>query len=287
MNSFTGMSFKDNGNNFKVAGEINEEIQETHRYPRFFVTDTEELPREGGVVRITGDDCAHAKTVLRMKSGDCAVLCDGKCHEAAARLEHYDGGSVYFNAEVPRDSTGECRAQLTLYFSSMKGDKNEFVVQKAVELGAARIVPLITKRCVSRPDEKSARRKIEKYRRIAYEAAKQCGRGIIPEVSEFTDFSKMLKMFEEVSNRGGLSAKEQGIMFYELALQTAKARFESLTELKAVSIITGCEGGFTHEEAEAASKAGFSLCTLGRRILRAETAPIAALTLILHELGEL
>ena len=253
---------------------------ELHRYPRFYVAEIPALGETSHIVAyITGEDAVHARTVLRMKPGDIAVLCDGNCNEAVAVLENYSGAGVNFRILEVRASAGETAVPITLYFACCKGGKNEFIVQKAVELGAARIVPLLTQRCVSRPDAASARRKSERYRKIAYEAAKQCGRGKLPDVCEFTEFADL--------TRDGLSAENLGIMFYELAAPDGKISGINFSGCKSVSVITGCEGGFTPEEAQSAQDAGFNLCTLGGRILRAETAPIAALTLILHELAEI
>jgi len=164
----------------------------------------------------------------------------------------------------------EASVQVTLYQSLTKGDKMDMIVQKAVELGVHRIVPVITSRCVSRPDEKSLRKKIERWQKISVGAAQQSCRGLVPQVSDAVSFQAAL--LESVEN-------DLSIIFYE-------GGGESLSQLvnkdiKSVAIFVGCEGGFDISEVQIAKEKGVIPATLGRRILRAETAPLAGISAIM------
>ncbi len=152
----------------------------------------------------------------------------------------------------------------------------EFIVQKAVECGASEIIPIFTKRCVSRPDEKQMSKKLPRYQKIALEAAKQCGRGIIPTVKntvEFTDLNKFI------------SPENTGIMFYECSETPLKDAVNGFK--KNVDIVIGSEGGFEPAEAEELRKMGFAAASLGKRILRCETAPIAAISVLMNMTGNM
>ena len=145
--------------------------------PRFFVDSIEESP-----IEISGGDARHIALSLRMKQGDGLVRCDGDGGEAVCKIASLCPESVILDVEERRKSLAEPKTRVTLYQAIPKSDKLEYIVQKAVELGAYRIVPVLTSRCISRPDEKSAAKKLERLRKIAAEAAKQSGRGIVPQV---------------------------------------------------------------------------------------------------------
>ena len=157
-----------------------------------------------------------------------------------------------------------------------KGDKMEFIVQKAVECGASEIIPFFSKRCVSRPDVKAIAKKTERYRRIALEAAKQCGRGIIPKVGEAVEFSALTEL---------ISGENTGILFYECAELPLKAAVSDFKHN--VDIIIGSEGGFEPSEAAYLTERGLAAVSLGKRILRCETAPIAAISILMNMTGNM
>jgi len=243
-----------------TCGEFN--ADETWRYPRFFTTEI-----SGGTARLCGNDLKHAGGVLRMKEGSYAVVCDGACTDYLARYK--GGGMMELLSDKP--NTAELNVKVHLFMSALKGEKNEFVVQKAVELGAAAVTPVITSRCVAVPDMKSRPRKTERYRRIAYEAAKQCGRGIIPLVGEYTDFRSAVDC---------INNEKKGILFYECGgVKLTESVFEGAGE---IAVFIGSEGGYSQDEAVYAVSKGFTAATLGNRILRADTAPVAALTLLAY-----
>ena len=243
---------------------------ERWRYPRFF---TENISEDSAV--LSGDDAKHAVQVLRMRKGDFAVICDGKGSDFLAQLE-YSGAECVFSVLEKTANEAEPNVHLRLFQAMPKSDKMEFIVQKAVECGACEIIPFFSKRCVSRPDKKQMQKKIERYRRIAYEAAKQCGRGVIPTIGDAVEFSELLDMF---------SAENTGILFYECAELSLK---EAVPELKQnIDIIIGSEGGFEEYEAAQLAQRGFIPVSLGKRILRCETAPIAAISVLMNMTGNM
>lgn len=243
---------------------------ERWRYPRFF---TENISEDTAVVE--GDDAKHISVVLRMRAGDIAVLCDGRGTDYLARLETAERGCCTFTVLESTPNLAEPSVHLRLFQAMPKGDKMEFIVQKAVECGAAEVIPFFSKRCVSRPDPKQMEKKTERYRRIAEEAAKQCGRGVIPKVGAAVEFSALKSM---------ISPENTGILFYECA----EAPLSALPEMKRnIDIVIGSEGGFEQSEAQELERAGFSVVSLGKRILRCETAPVSAISVLMNMTGNL
>ena len=243
---------------------------ERWRYPRFFAH------TDGDTAVITGEDAKHIGTVLRMKAGELAVLCDGEGQDCLCRISAVYKELVEFEVLDRQRNEAEPSVFVTLFQCMPKGDKMDLIVQKAVELGVGRIVPVLSKRCVSRPDEKSFVKKIQRWQKIAEEAAKQCGRGKIPEVGEQKDLKAAVKDY---------SQSKKGILFYECGgVQLSEAVDKSDGE---IGIFVGSEGGFEAEEAEFAAEHGIVAATLGKRILRCETAPLAALAVLMNLTGNM
>ena len=193
---------------------------------------------------------------------------------ATVKLTNNTGEEVTVDIREKRTSSTEPRGKITLYQALPKGDKMEWIIQKSVELGVFRIVPILTSRCVSRPDAKSMEKKVQRFNKIAAEAAKQSGRGILPKVSGLLTLEQAAK---DVSGKG--------IVFYE----KGGARLAELIapEDTEIGIFVGSEGGFAPEEIALLEKAGVEPATLGRRILRCETAPICGLSVLLSLLGDI
>ena len=224
---------------------------------------------------ITGADSRHISRVLRMKPGDILTLSDGKGYDYQCEIGECQPEKVLIRILSKEKNQTEPDVEITLYQALPKGDKLDFIVQKAVELGVFRVVPILTKRCVARTDSAGFIKKRERLTRIAIEAAKQCGRGIIPEVSNILNFDEALAQMGD----------EPSVVFYEGG---GRRLTEFLPpDLKSVSVFVGSEGGFEEEEIIALEEKGVCRATLGRRILRCETAPLAALTLLLHLTGEM
>ncbi|MCH5323715.1 MAG: 16S rRNA (uracil(1498)-N(3))-methyltransferase [Eubacterium sp.] len=244
---------------------------ERWRLPRFFSNDIDESE-----IAVNDEDSKHITSVLRMRAGEKAVICDGNGTDYLCELiSAGQRENARFNIIESRQNAAEPDVEVTLYQAMPKSDKLEFIVQKATELGAARIVPFLSKRCVSRPDDKSAAKKLVRLQRIAYEAAKQCGRGKIPDVLPMTDFKSAVT---------GIADDETAIMFYECGGE----KFNALTfPKKKIAVFIGSEGGFEPEEAQLAEEHGVTLVSLGERILRCETAPVTALSLLMNVTGNL
>lgn len=232
--------------------------------PRFFC---ENITSEKAVVE--GGDAVHIAKALRMKVGDEVVLCDKKGYDYNCEITSI-GEVVEFKVISSEKNLTEPSVKVTLYQCLPKSDKFEFIIQKAVEMGATKIVPVQSEFCIARGDKKSFEKKLERYNSIAEAAAKQCGRGIIPTVAPIIDFKKAVENAQD----------ELKLIFYEHGGEMVSSVVDSQ---KSISIFIGSEGGFSQNEVELAEKSGIKTATLGKLILRCETAPIAALALIMHE----
>lgn len=239
--------------------------------PRFF---TENIT-DGKYAVITGDDARHISRSLRMKNGDAlTVSCDGIDYSCVIKSisDDFVELEVLFYDKCKSEPT----IDLTLYQAVPKLDKFEFIIQKSVELGVNRIVPVLTRRCVSRPSKKDFEKKLQRYQRIALEAAKQSGRGIIPAVMPIINYTEALEQ---------MRASDRALMLYELGgVRFSEADLENA---KTVSLLIGSEGGFDEAEVLKADEAGVKRIWLGDRILRCETAPLAAVSITMFLTGNL
>lgn len=236
---------------------------------RFFVDEI----RQPIVLR--GEHFRHL-AVLRVRIGDELTLCCGDGYDYICRIESMDKEQARLRLTERRESEGEASISVTLFFSVLKGDKNEWVVQKATELGVAEIVPLIT-RYVQAHDRAP---KTERLQKIAREAAQQCGRGRIPVVRSAISFAELLPR---------LSSFDEVIFPYEKASEPslrAYLRARADKTVRRAAVIVGSEGGFADEEASALQDKGVVPVTLGKRILRAETANVAVLSALFYEWGQ-
>lgn len=244
---------------------------ERWRYPRFFTENISE-----NIAILEGEDAKHAATVLRMRAGDIAVICDGRRTDYLAEATETSPACCTFRILEKSPNQAEPSIHLRLFQAMPKSDKMEFIVQKAVECGAAEIIPFFSERCVSRPDAKQMEKKLVRYQKIALEAAKQCGRGVIPTVGAAVEFSALKSL---------ISAENTGILFYECASTPLR---EAVTDFREnVDIVIGSEGGFEPREAEELQGFGLVPVSLGKRILRCETAPIAAISILMNMTGNM
>lgn len=240
---------------------------------RFFVT-PEELNEN--TVTLTGENAQHA-SVLRLKEGEEVVLCDGQGREAVCAVIRCANKFTDVEVRERRESVSEASVRVSVYMAFAKSDKLEHVIQKATELGAYEIVAFPTNRCVSRPDEKSLKKKLERWQKIAASAAEQSGRGRIPEVRTVGSYAEALRQAAEA---------DKALMFYENEQAVTLKMALSEGSYSTVSLLTGPEGGLEEREVEQARNAGLQVCTLGRRILRCETAPLCALSAVMYDAGE-
>ncbi len=236
---------------------------------RFFVC-KEDLSLDS--VALTGENAQHAK-VLRLKAGEQILLCDGEGQEALCVLEE----GLTLRILQRRPSVTEPRVRVSVYMAFPKADKLEHVTQKATELGAYEIVAFPSSRCISRPDAKSLGKKLERWQKIAASAAEQSGRGRIPQVITLGSYAEALKRAAQA---------ELGLLFYENEQSTTLKMALQSKVFSSVSLLTGPEGGLEEAEVRQAMEAGLQVCTLGKRILRCETAPLCALSAVMYDSGE-
>lgn len=243
--------------------------------PRFFTTAIQfDAAAQAGSAVLDGEDGRHIARALRMRPGERVTLCDGAGFDYDGEIESIAGDSVAVRITDKRRNESEPALRVALYPGMPKADKLELVTQKATELGVSEICPVLTARSVSRPDAKAAAKKQERLQRIALEAAKQSGRGAVPAVAALTDFRTAVQ-----------NAKGAKILFYEgggAPLSACLPAGES-----EVSVFFGPEGGFDAEEVEFARAHGAVTATLGPRILRTETAPLAALAILMFMTGNM
>lgn len=239
--------------------------------PRFFL---ESIADEKHAV-ISGEDARHISRSLRMKTGDALIVsCSGIDYSCIIESINDE----FVNLEIL--SYNKCKSEpsidLTLYQAMPKLDKLEMIIQKSIELGTNRIVPVLTHRCISRPDKKDFSKKLQRYNKIALEAAKQSGRGIIPEVLPIINYTEALKQ---------MKLSDKALMLYECG--GTPFSDVDFSGIKTASLLIGSEGGFDEEEASEADKAGITRIWLGDRILRCETAPLAAISITMFLTGNL
>ena len=237
--------------------------------PRFFIDGTAD-----GRAYIAGADALHIAKALRMRPGEALTLCDGKGTDFEGVLETVTDRQVTVRITASRPSQAEPTLAVTLYQGLPKGDKMDWIVQKAVELGVTAVVPVATRRSVARLEGK-ADKKQERWLRIAAEAAGQCGRGMLPSVERPLSWSQALSCL----------SGEPALVFYEGGGRPLRELVTPST--RRLSVFVGPEGGFDPEEIDAIRRQGGGVATLGPRILRCETAPLAALTLLMHLSGNM
>lgn len=240
--------------------------------PRFFTGQV-----RGDLAEINGEDARHIALSLRMKEGERITVCDARGTDYQCVIQRVQPELISLAVTESAPSAGEPSVDITLYQAMPKGDKLEYIIQKAVELGVGRIVPVLSRRCVSRPDEKSIAKKLVRYNKIALEAAKQCGRGRVPQVEPMLDFGAAVER---------IAKAPLGIIFYENAEISLRETLSKKLQNE-VSILIGSEGGFESGEVRAATERGLLPLSLGSRILRCETAPLAAVTAILYQAGDI
>lgn len=240
---------------------------------RFFVNPDEMRSDE---ILLAGENAVHAK-VLRLKVGEQVLICDGAGKECVCSVKSITPGEMQLSVISRQASVSEAKVKVSVYMAFPKADKLEHVIQKVTELGAFEIITFPSARCVSKPDEKSLKKKLERWQKIAASAAEQSGRGRIPEVVVLSSFKEALSRAAEA---------DMPIMFYENEHATTLRMALESCSYETVSLLSGPEGGLEEKEVEMAKEAGLRICTLGRRILRCETAPLCGLSAVMYACGE-
>ncbi len=246
---------------------------------RFFV-DTKNILEEQNYIFIDNvEDNKHISKVLRLTEGDCIEVCDGHNNEYITKIQTISKSKVDLSILEKKLSETEPNIKVTLFQSIPKSDKMEMIIQKVTELGIFNVFPVISKRTIIKLNGKNEQKKIERWRRIAIEAAKQCKRGIIPDINTPITFEQMLESVYQYDLVIIPYEKEKGQGFKNL--------LKSNGCLKKIAIVIGPEGGFDDQEILTARKAGAVPVTLGPRILRTETAGFVALSILMYEIGDI
>ena len=242
---------------------------------RFYVSADQLAEKE---VFISGGDVNHIKNVLRLEVGDWIVACDGNGTDYVSRIQSICSDEVVASIEKVQPTGTELPVKITLFQGMPKKDKLELIIQKAVELGACEIVPVMTKRTVVKlSEEKKINKRLERWQSIAYAAAKQCDRGIIPTVHTPVSYEEALAMADQL---------DYNVIPYELqtGMEEARKIVDQACKQRSLGIFIGPEGGFEPEEVERAMTRNIHPMTLGKRILRTETAGMALLSILMFQM---
>lgn len=242
----------------------------------------------GDVIEILGGDVNHMKNVLRMKPGEEITVSDGFGQEYRCSVQEFSGDTAQVRILDHHEVSVELPSRLVLFQCLPKGDKMELIIQKAVELGAARIVPVASRRCVVKLDAKKEESRRKRWQAIAESAAKQSGRAVIPEVCPMVSFAGALQQAAELDVR---------LIPYECAdeilggdgespMEKTRKLLSGIRRGQSVGIFIGPEGGLEKSEVESAMAAGVRPITLGKRILRTETAGLCILSVLMFQLEE-
>lgn len=253
---------------------------------RYFVAPSQMTDR---TVEISGEDARHLGTVMRAKPGDSFIACDGRGRVVLASVSGISNQTIRADILRPLPSDAETAWRLTVAQSLPKGDKLETVIQKGTEAGACAFQPFVSRRTIVQYDARKEAKRLERWRKIAKEAAEQSHRDVIPEVWPVCGWNELLQQFssfdlvlmcDEAEGKAGTRPLRPVLRAFRMKQAHAPKRPEVL-------IVVGPEGGFDPEEAEAAALAGAQRVGLGKRILRTETAALYALACLAYESGEL
>lgn len=244
---------------------------------RFYISEEQIAENE---ITIAGGDVNHIRNVLRLEEGDWVVACNGQGRDYVSRIYLIEKDRVVLEVEKVQDTGTELQTRITLFQGIPKKEKMEFIIQKAVELGVYDIVPVMMKRCVVKfSDDKKVQKKQERWQAIAEAAAKQCDRGIIPVVHEPVSIEEAFDMAR---------ALEYNMIPYELqeGIDHSREIVAHACTQDTVGIFIGPEGGFETMEVERAIACGIEPITLGKRILRTETAGMALLAIMMFQMQQ-
>ena len=242
-----------------------------------FFVDASQVSEE--TIRIEGTDVNHMKNVLRMRIGEEVTVSDGQGKEYLCQVRDFEEEQVQLKIVETKASDAELPSKIYLFQGLPKADKMELVIQKAVELGAFEVIPVAMKRSVVKLDAKKAESKVKRWNAIAESAAKQSKRSILPQVSDVVTFAQAVKMAENCQIK---------LLPYECAdgMEKTKRLIENITPGQDIAVFIGPEGGFDLDELGLAKEAGCEIITLGKRILRTETAGMMLLSVLMYHLEQ-
>lgn len=244
---------------------------------RFFV-DSTGISKD--YINIEGPDVNHIKNVLRLQEGNEIVICDGEGNDFSTIIESINDKNIKAKIESIKKAETEPNLKVTLFQGLPKGDKMEYIIQKCVELGIDEIVPVVTSRAVVKlSDEKKMKKKIERWQKISESASKQSRRGRIPSISNALSYAEAIKE---------ASSMDMKFIAYENENEvTLKQVLTTDENIKTLGFYVGPEGGFTEEEVSKAVEAGIKPITLGKRILRTETASISLTAMVMYHYSQM
>jgi len=233
---------------------------------------------ENGLLRIEGEEVRHIRKVLRLKAGDEILVFDGMGKEFEGTVVEEERSSVVVRIQRMLSPERDSALEVTLAQSLLKGEKMDYLIQKATELGVKEIVPFFSSRSVPLLEKSRSLKRRHRWEKIAVEASKQCGRGVVPKIEPLQDYSGMLH---------AASTDHLRLILWEREGIKLKEMLEESKERKKIFFVIGPEGGFSRDEIEKAERAGFVAVSLGRRILRAETASLCFLSILQYEWGDI
>ena len=229
-------------------------------------------------ITINSDESHYISSVLRMHPGEGLTIVDSSGEEILAKIDFFDNKSVTLSVCSRRKCTSEPTNQVTLYQSISKGERMVLTIQKSVELGVARIVPVLSNRCVVKIDSKSASSKVDRWQKIALEAARQSGRGIVPEIAMPMSMDDAILQSKKDNSMSLILWEDEHKMSIKQGLE------EHRDKCARIGVFVGPEGGYEEQEVNEAIENGAVCVTVGPRILRTETAGPAALSMIMYAL---
>jgi len=230
------------------------------------------------LLKIEGTEVRHIRRVLRLRAGDEIAVFDGSEREYKGTIVEEGPHTVIVKVQSVTPSKRESPLEVTLAQSLLKGEKMDYFIQKATELGVKKIIPFFSRRSVPLLEKSNRLKRYHRWERIAIEASKQCGRGRIPEILPLQDFSEMLLMAFSESLR---------LILWEKEKKRLKEVLKGWGGRKEIFFIVGPEGGFSQNEVEEAQKKGFISVSMGERILKAETASLCLLSILQYEQGDI
>ena len=230
---------------------------------------------QNDIATVDGSDLNYLKNVMRLKIGDEISVLDNKSREFSSKVISIDKNAIKARFLAEKQPKSELKIQVTIAQGLPKNPKMDIIIQKATELGAARMIPLLTERSVIKLRDKKEIQKVERWQKIAKEAAEQSGRSVIPVVDEIRNFRDIFTICDNF---------DRCVMLWEMEKEmTLKTFFRENKKIKSLLILIGPEGGFSQEESSLAKKHGFATVSIGNRILRTETAAPAVLSMINYE----
>jgi 16S rRNA (uracil1498-N3)-methyltransferase len=243
--------------------------------PRFYVPNP--LIKDG-FLEIKGSEARHIRRVLRLRTGDEIVVFNGLSKEYEGAIVEEGASSVVINIQNISPSKRESPIEITLAQSVLKGEKMDYLIQRATELGIKEIIPFLSSRSIPLLEKSRGLKRYHRWEKIAIEASKQCGRGLVPRIERLQDYSEMLQV---------ASSNSLHLILWEKKGIRLKEILKNSKEKTKIFFIVGPEGGLSIEEVEQAKGKGFLAVTLGKRVLRSETASLCLLSILQYEWGDI